>query len=580
MMTYVRGVALATCCVVLVIGLLNYNDSIYSIARRQLQAQGGRGQQQQYAGTQSGQEESGEGWGRMQQQQRRVAIDPQSGQEGSSGGWGQVQQQQQVDPPSGQGGSGGGWGKIQQQQQQVTVDTQSAQEGHSGAWGQVQQQQQQFSPQDSHGGSGGGWGQVQQQPQEQVGPQYGQGGGSGGWVKDQTETQSRKGLGSVGSTGWGNQQQQQGGTQSDQGGGFAGWGQQHPQVFPQSGEEEGSQHPKNQPFVGGQQNIVQAMGSEQQLVPRSVLQKGGNFAPNVEVKQQIGSNNAQNEKIQQFGHNISSTNQCQVKSPKEMKVKPTWAASFPGSGIKIFWKTIQGTTGLFTGDDNDSSGQMKRGVVVTVKTHYPSTHVSPKFFLLDTASLKSAILLVRNPVTTLPAYFKFLYRYEFGHGPDAKIPIADWIAWRNENLEVQMKKWVEHTRWWLQQYSASGNLLVVQFEKLVSKSEGPQTLVQIVNFLNSVDPEIGTTKAPDDDMPCLWQELIGDTIPEEKLPKNMKLEAEAPTLPLTLDQLDMISKILKDFKREFSRDPNVDLFIPDFNKGVTVAKRQVEKLLA
>ena len=72
--------------------------------------------------------------------------------------------------------------------------------------------------------------------------------------------------------------------------------------------------------------------------------------------------------------------QCEVRNPKEAKVIPSWAASFPGSGIKLFWQVVQGTTGLFTGDDNDSTGQMRKGVVVTVKTHFPSPHVSVSVF--------------------------------------------------------------------------------------------------------------------------------------------------------------------------------------------------------
>jgi hypothetical protein len=199
---------------------------------------------------------------------------------------------------------------------------------------------------------------------------------------------------------------------------------------------------------------------------------------------------------------------------------------------------------------------------------------------LDTTTLKSAILLIRNPVESLPSYFKFLYRYELGHGPNAEIPIGDWVAWRNENLEIQMTKWVEHTKYWLETYGATNNLLIVQFEKLTSKREGAETLARIGNFLGNVDPTVAARRVPDTSLPCLWNKLIGDKIPEEKLPKNLPTASEGPRYPYTVDQLDMLATQLKGLKRDFAKDPNADLFINDYIKGITSVKRQIEKILA
>jgi hypothetical protein len=67
---------------------------------------------------------------------------------------------------------------------------------------------------------------------------------------------------------------------------------------------------------------------------------------------------------------------CERRDPKDVKVAPTWTASFPGSGVKLLWQAIEQLTGIATADDNDIHGRLKRGTCVTVKTHYPTRHVS------------------------------------------------------------------------------------------------------------------------------------------------------------------------------------------------------------
>lgn len=198
---------------------------------------------------------------------------------------------------------------------------------------------------------------------------------------------------------------------------------------------------------------------------------------------------------------------------------------------------------------------------------------------MDTMALKTAFLLTRNPVSALPSYYKFLYRFELGNGPDAEIPIGDWVAWRNENLELQMIKWVEHTKWWLDHYATPGSLMVVEFEKLTSKTEGPKTLSEMGKFLSATNPTIENIMAPDSDLPCLWNLLIGDTV-QRKVPSKAAAKIpEGPKYPYTLENLDMLISHLKTLKRELGTNPNAE-FVTDYIKGVTVAKRQVEKLLA
>ena len=105
--------------------------------------------------------------------------------------------------------------------------------------------------------------------------------------------------------------------------------------------------------------------------------------------------------------------ECEVLKPREVKVTPTWTASFPGSGIKILWKAVQGITGIFTGDDNDASGQMKKGVVITVKTHFPSIHVSVRFQRMVVCMMKftshCSLYLLRRPYSLNSLFWTSLH---------------------------------------------------------------------------------------------------------------------------------------------------------------------------
>ena len=185
--------------------------------------------------------------------------------------------------------------------------------------------------------------------------------------------------------------------------------------------------------------------------------------------------------------------------------------------------------------------------------------------------------MIRSPLHVLPSYFKFLYRYELNHGPDAEVPIGEWVVWRNENLEEQMGKWVEHTRWWLKNYGRcktcdSHSLLIVQFEKLISPKDGPETLMQISDFLSYAEPAIAEMVANSTDIPCLWNLLIGVSMPTKPGDVLQKY-------PYTVPQLAMILNSLKSLQKEFSGDAYAALFLPEYIKIVSVAKRQVEKLV-
>lgn len=201
--------------------------------------------------------------------------------------------------------------------------------------------------------------------------------------------------------------------------------------------------------------------------------------------------------------------------------------------------------------------------------------------------MESAILLMRNPVSVLASYHKFLYRYEFGNGPEAKVPIDKWVAWRNDNYIEQLQKWVDHTKWWMEHYGAQGKLLIVPFEDLTDETRGPGILREIAVFLGQIDSNTAKHLAPEPELPCIWYKAIGWTEPldettnkPKRRPKRKQNVVLNPmTSPFTMDQLDTIMKAVKNLKREFATTPQLHDILGDYVKGITAAKRKVQRLL-
>lgn len=216
---------------------------------------------------------------------------------------------------------------------------------------------------------------------------------------------------------------------------------------------------------------------------------------------------------------------------------------------------------------------------------------------MDTNKIQTAILLIRNPLDMLPSYFKFLYRHEFGNGVAAEVPIDKWVAWRNEHYMEQLEKWVEHTKWWMDNYS--GRIMILPFEKLTDPDEGWIVLKNIGIFLSQVDTPEGTvTKnlVPEADLPCLWDLMIGQTVPPDsilgkvmadnagkKLSKNQRraaLKNANPPYPFTIDQMDEMMKVLKNVKKTYNQVPQIHDAMAQYIRAITVAKKKVEKLLS
>jgi hypothetical protein len=196
---------------------------------------------------------------------------------------------------------------------------------------------------------------------------------------------------------------------------------------------------------------------------------------------------------------------------------------------------------------------------------------------MDTSKVQNAILLLRNPLDVMPSYFKFLYHFEITQDPTAEPPVDRWVAWRNENFNDQVAKWAEHTDWWIKNYYSTGKLFVVQFEDFVDRKKGPEALKSIGAFLGQVDPVAVSNITPENEIPCIWNKVIGETVP-----KTFKKGAASglPHFPFTVEQLENIVTVLKNLKKEHIGTPQVSQILADYVKKVTTAKRTVEKLLS
>ena len=238
--------------------------------------------------------------------------------------------------------------------------------------------------------------------------------------------------------------------------------------------------------------------------------------------------------------------QCQLKSPEEVKVVPTWLSAYPGSGSKLTWQLIQAVTGIYTGDDYDSTGQASKGVVVAVKTHYPS-HSEQRAFQNDIfANMNRAILLVRNPLYAIPAFFRFIYfdieKNERKSESDVP-PVGRWVFWRNANFDVELKAWVDHVKYWLTHFT-SNDLYVLPFEHLVSSEKGSTVLQQMGSFLGGTDPIVASKLISPEQYCCVWEKVIKHSDIDGQQQQQQQRKEGVPSGIFTTEQLDSIEVAL------------------------------------
>jgi len=233
-----------------------------------------------------------------------------------------------------------------------------------------------------------------------------------------------------------------------------------------------------------------------------------------------------------------------IPAPKQEPLIPTMIASYPGSGARLSWKLIRAITGYMTSDDAvDTDDLSKKGLVVAIKSHYPA-HGSTEKIFMPFAKVDRSVLLLRNPLKSMPSFLSYLYEREnnlVNHS--TRVPLEKWIEWRDEHFQKELMSWVHHTLFWME-HNSKGNTLVISYEKLVDKNNGPMEYAKLGGFLSeSTGKKLAQSQ---DDIPCVWDYIInsrGDTSTNGKTPQSHR--SGPKVYPFTDEQIDTIIHYLE-----------------------------------
>jgi len=222
---------------------------------------------------------------------------------------------------------------------------------------------------------------------------------------------------------------------------------------------------------------------------------------------------------------------CTVLPAQEVRpdVKPVFAASYPGSGARMTWNLIEALTGLVSGDEWYSNGRKKD--VVTLKTHWPH-EAGRKLPWSD--EIERAFVIVRNPMYAIPSYHNFIFEYENDLPTHTqRADIDSWIKWRDLSFDKEIRSWKNHLEFYMDNFSSS-NRIIVPYEDLTDKIEGPNVTKELNTFLGAGP---GVTPIDNDSVPCVWGSVVGyentGTVPNSRkpLPKDVKFVGSYPIFP-------------------------------------------------
>lgn len=204
---------------------------------------------------------------------------------------------------------------------------------------------------------------------------------------------------------------------------------------------------------------------------------------------------------------------------------------------------------VVTGDDFQLNGHEN---IVSIKTHYPTSEGRP---LTGTEKIQRAILLIRDPLYSIPSYYNFLYEYQNGlAGHSVRAPLEEWIKWRNDNFDRQLQVWRRHTEYWMDNYD-DAHRLVMPYEKLTDDEDGARMAIQIADFLNKSK---GVKSKPPAELPCIWHTIVKykELKPQEKEGAMKDVESKragpkyiAPYTPQQLkDMLNVLTNLLEKYR--------------------------------
>ena len=210
----------------------------------------------------------------------------------------------------------------------------------------------------------------------------------------------------------------------------------------------------------------------------------------------------QNSTTEIFSRMLSSSyEQCEVFtiSVPSQPIIPIYAASYPGSGSQMTHYLFEAITGLEAGDEHLHRGD--KYDMITIKTHYPARPHTVQGNRL----MSKVVLLLRNPLHSIPSYHNFLYEEENDiPNHTVKAPVESWIKWRDDHLEEEIKKWKDHAKYWMEEYQ-NENRLVISYERLINHKMGPIETARVSNFLSRQD---SVNVVSPSQIPCVWDKVV------------------------------------------------------------------------
>lgn len=160
---------------------------------------------------------------------------------------------------------------------------------------------------------------------------------------------------------------------------------------------------------------------------------------------------------------------------------------------------FEAITGLEAGDEHLHRGD--KYDMITIKTHYPARPHTVQGNRL----MNRVILLLRSPLHSIPSYHNYLYEEENDiPNHTVKAPVESWIKWRDNHINEEIKKWKDHTMYWMEEYHKDDRL-VIAYERLTNKKMGPIESVRISNFLGRQD-NVDVVSASQ--VPCVWDKVV------------------------------------------------------------------------
>ena len=188
---------------------------------------------------------------------------------------------------------------------------------------------------------------------------------------------------------------------------------------------------------------------------------------------------------------------CMVTTPKYEVMTPMFQVSYPGSGSEMLRDLIEAMTGVKTTETK------RRNDVVAIKTMYPDRKFDIHPSLLN-RDMKKMIMLLRCPLHAIASKFNHIYWRKNDLEPHSvQPPLELWESWRDKNYETELKGWVDHLKYWINNIKGS-NQIIISYESLTNEATGPQDALRLSMFIRSIFNEGVINPAPAFTISCLW----------------------------------------------------------------------------